>query len=103
MKRLRILGGAIYAVALLASWSAQASVIDTPTCKRALATLSTSAAKPSGEALCSIHRQTLLDTVRTRAVIAACKNGQEREQDVARLDGAIETINVAVANTCRDS
>lgn len=103
MKRLRILGVSIYAVALLAVGSAQASAIDTPTCKRALATLSTSATKPAGEAICSTHRQTLLDTVRTRAVIAACKNGLEREQDVARLDGAIETINVAVANSCRDS
>lgn len=101
--RRRILGMSICAMALLAGGSAQASVIDTPTCKRALAALQVSTAKPSGEAVCSTHRQTLLDTVRTRAVIAICKNGQEREQDVARLDGAIETINVAVANTCLDS
>jgi hypothetical protein len=50
-----------------------------------------------------MHRQSLLETVRTRAIIAACKNGQEREQDVARLDGTIESINVAVATSCLDS
>jgi hypothetical protein len=103
MKRSGILGLSIYAITLLSGFSAQASVVDTPTCKRALATLTASATKSSGVALCSAHRQTLLDTVRTRAVIAACKSGQEREADVARLDGAIETINVAVATACVDS
>ena len=103
MKRLRILILSACAVAVLGNWPAQASVIDTPTCKRALAALPVSTSKPSGPAVCSVHQQSLLETVRTRAVIAICKNGQEREQDVARLDGAIETINVAVANTCRDS
>ena len=103
MKRLRLLIVSMGAVAVLGASPVQASVIDTPTCKRALASLPISTAKHSAAAVCSVHQQSLLETVRTRAVIAACKNGQEREQDVARLDGAIETINVAVADTCRDS
>jgi hypothetical protein len=92
---------AIGAMAIFATAPASAGVIDTPTCKRALASVA-APVKVAAQA-CSANRQSLMDTVRMRAVVAACKNGLEREQDVARLDGQIETINVAVADTCRDS
>ncbi len=102
----RIIGISIVAWAAIGSVPANAATLDSPTCKRALASVTSASATPvkaSSEGACSMHRQSLLETVRTRAIIAACKNGQEREQDVARLDGTIESINVAVATSCLDS
>jgi len=40
------------------------------------------------------------ETVRARAVIAACRTGKDRDQEVGRLDGRVEDINGAIARAC---
>ena len=91
---------------------AAAGMIDNPTCKRELAavvglntTLTKSkspSARPS-EVVCATYRNQFLVAVRARAAVAACMTGSDRESEIGRLDGAVDDINGAIAQSCSDS
>jgi hypothetical protein len=49
---------------------------------------------------CTAYREQFLLAVKARAVYANCKTGPDREADVGRLDGTIEDINGAIAESC---
>jgi hypothetical protein len=95
--------------ALLAATSAAAGTIDNPRCKRELAAASATVdeaarLKPpsvrTGEAACAAYRNQFLSLVRARAIVAACKTGSDRDQEVTRLDGTVEDINGFIAQSC---
>jgi len=100
----------ILAVAFLHAAPSWAGTLDTPACKRDLTAASAGVtdgaarlkglAKASGEQKCAAYRQQFLVAVRARAVFANCKTGPDRDTDVDRLDGTIETINGAIAESC---
>ena len=87
-----------------------AGTLDTPACKRDLMAASTGVtevavrlkglARTSGEEKCTAYRQQFLVVVKARAVFANCKTGPDRDADVGRLDGTIEDINGAIAESC---
>ena len=60
--------------------------------------------KPGGaradETACTVYRTKFLSLVKARAVIAACKTGVDRDQEVGRLDGNVEDINTFIAQSC---
>ena len=99
-------------IALLAATSATAGTVDNPRCKRELAAVSatmdeaarikTASAGP-GEAACTAYRNQFLSLVKARAVVAACKTGLDRDQEVGRLDGTVEDINSFIARSCGGS
>ncbi|MGD9542415.1 MAG: hypothetical protein AB7O60_16860 [Variibacter sp.] len=100
--------GAALATGMLAA-PASAEIVDTPSCKRELAALSQKLgapplAKPAGDirtsASCTAYRTQFLETVRARAVVAACRTGKDREQEIGRLDGRVDDINGAIAQAC---
>jgi len=96
----------IVALSLLAATPAGAGIVDTPTCKRELGAVSASITealtrlKTGAPESCAAYRQKFIVAVRARAVIATCKTGADREQDIGRLDGAVEDINSAIAANC---
>jgi hypothetical protein len=77
-------------------------------CKQSLAAASASmdAARvraksaAAGEEFCAAYRRHFLEVVKARAVAAQCKTGSERDQDLGRLDGAVEDINGVIAARC---
>jgi hypothetical protein len=84
-----------------------AEIVDSPSCKRELAALSQNLGAPQqmkatapSTASCTAYRTQFLETVRARAVVAACRTGKDREQEVGRLDGRVEDINGAIAQAC---
>jgi hypothetical protein len=54
----------------------------------------------AGDESCVAYRRHFLELVKARAVTAQCKNGSEREQDLGKLDGAVEDINGMIAARC---
>ena len=97
------------AIPLFAVAPALAGTLDTPGCKRELAAVSVTmdeAARArisgirSGEVACAAYRNQFLLLVKARAVVAACKTGPDREQEVGLLDGTVEDINAAIAQNC---
>jgi hypothetical protein len=96
-------------IPLVAAVPAFAGTLDTPGCKRELAAVSATmdeaarakASNPGlSEAACAGYRSQFLLLVRARAAVAACKTGPDREQEVGRLDGTVEDINVVIAQNC---
>jgi len=49
---------------------------------------------------CTAYRQDFFDLVRAREMTALCKTGPERDQDLGRIDVAVEDINGAIAQSC---
>jgi hypothetical protein len=106
------LAKAVILVALLAATSAAAGTIDNPRCKRELAAVlatvdEAARARPggvrAGEAACTAYRTQFLSLVKARAVVAACKTGVDRDQEIGRLDGSVEDINTFIAQSCGGS
>jgi hypothetical protein len=106
------LAKAVILVPLLAATSAAAGTVDNPRCKRELAAVlatvdEAARAKPGsvrpGEAACTAYRAQFLNLVKARAVVAACKTGVDRDQEVGRLDGSVEDINTFIAQSCGGS
>jgi hypothetical protein len=54
----------------------------------------------AGPDLCAAYRRDFFDMVQARAVTALCKTGVERDQDLGRIDSAVESINGAIAQSC---
>ena len=100
----------VLALTLLNPVAARAGDINSPGCRRDLtaasAGMSESTARLKGLAKsrrdeqCAAYRAQFLAMVRARAVYASCKTGPDRDTEVDRLDGTIEDINGAIAESC---
>jgi hypothetical protein len=49
---------------------------------------------------CAAARLYFLEVVKTRAMIALCGSGPERERELGRLDADVDHINSAIALSC---
>jgi hypothetical protein len=54
----------------------------------------------AGSDACAAYRSDFFEIVQAREVAALCKSGADRERDLRRIDGAVEDINGAIAQTC---
>ena len=112
MQRVRCAVGLVPVLALiwLAPAAARAADIDSAACKRDLTAASAGVtqtmarlkglAKVRRDEQCAAYRAQFLVVVRARAVFANCKTGPDRDTEVDRLDGTIEDINGAIAESC---
>ena len=101
---------AVLALALLSPTAARAADVDSPGCKRDLTAASVKVsetmarlkglAKTRRDDQCAAYRAQFLVVVQARAVFASCKTGPDRDSEVDRLDGTIEDINGAIAESC---
>jgi hypothetical protein len=101
---------ALAAFVLMPAAPAPANAVETPLCQTYLTTavasmqasqtrLQSLRGKAGGD-LCTITRSHYLEVVKTRAVMALCKSGTDRSQDVGRLDAAIEELDDVIASRC---
>jgi hypothetical protein len=100
---------AVLALTLLGS-AAIAGNGDTTSCKRNVDAASAAVTetinrlkgvpKAAGDEKCAAYRAHFLVVVKARAVFASCKTGLDRSRDVGRLDGTIEDLNGAIAESC---
>jgi hypothetical protein len=100
----------VLALTLLGPAAFPAAITDTPACKRnvdaARAAVTDTinrlkgVTKAARHAKCAAYREHFLIVVRARAVFASCKTGAAHNQDLGRLDGTIEDINGAIAESC---
>ena len=100
----------VLALPLLDPAAARAADVDSTACKRDLTAASAGVsqtmarlkglAKVRRDEQCAAYRAQFLVVVRARAVIANCKTGTDRDTEVDRLDGTIEDINGAIAESC---
>ena len=95
-----------FALALLAS-PARPAALEQPGCDRTLAdafaNVSAQQARAKaarGPEACSATQLYFLEVVKTRAVVALCKSGPERERELDRIDADVENINNAIAARC---
>jgi len=49
---------------------------------------------------CTAYRQDFFELVQAREMTALCKAGPERDQDLGRIDLAVEDVNGAIAESC---
>jgi hypothetical protein len=54
-----------------------------------------------GADVCDTYRRDFFELVKARGLMALCKTGAERSQDLGRIDVAVEDINGAIARSCR--
>ena len=95
---------------LLAPTRAGAADVDSAACRRNLTAASAGVsetmarlkglAKVRRDEQCAAYRAQFLVVVQARAVFANCKTGTDRDTEVDRLDGTIENINGAIAESC---
>jgi hypothetical protein len=101
----------VLALALLVAMPARAGTVDSSACKRDLTAASAGvsetrarlkglAKKTRAEEKCAAYRAQFLVVVKARAVFANCKTGPDRDDEVDRLDGTIEDLNGAIAESC---
>jgi hypothetical protein len=100
----------VLAVMLLVAAPARAGSIDSSACKRDLTSASAGVsetkarlkglAKTRAEEKCAAYRAQFLVVVKARAVVANCKTGSDRDEEVGRLDGTIEDLNGGIAESC---
>jgi hypothetical protein len=53
-----------------------------------------------GPSACATTRLYFLEVVKTRAMIALCNTGPDRERELGRLDADVEHANGAIASSC---
>ena len=97
-------------LALLWPAGVRAADVESPGCKRDLTAASArmnetmarlkGLAKAKRDEQCATYRAQFLVVVQARAVVASCKTGPDRDSEVGRLDGTIEDINGAIAESC---
>jgi len=110
MQPLRIVVAPVLALILTQAGPAGAGTVDSAACKRDLTTASAGVSetltrlkglrKAHGDARCAAYRAQFLAMVKARAVFASCKTGSDRDAEVDRLDGTIEDLNGAIAESC---
>jgi hypothetical protein len=106
---MRLLPGAV-ALALLLAVPARAGTLETSACKRDLLSASAGVsetksrlkglAKTRVQEKCAAYRAQFLVVVKARAVFASCKTGQDRDEEIVRLDGTIDDLNGGIAESC---
>ena len=57
-------------------------------------------ASAAGDEKCAKYRQQFLMLVRARAILAVCQSGPARDASIVRLDGTIDQVNGAIAESC---
>jgi hypothetical protein len=57
-------------------------------------------ATAAGDEKCAKYRQQFLMLVRARAILAVCQSGPARDAGIVRLDGTIDQVNDAIAESC---
>jgi hypothetical protein len=57
-------------------------------------------ANASGDEKCVKYRQQFLMLVRARAILWVCQSGPARDASIVRLDGTIDQVNGAIAESC---
>jgi hypothetical protein len=57
-------------------------------------------ATTAGDEKCARYRQQFLMLVRARAILAVCQSGPARDASIVRLDGTIDQVNGAIAESC---
>ena len=57
-------------------------------------------ASAAGDEKCAKYRQQFLMLVRARAILAVCQSGLARDASIVRLDGTIDQVNGAIAESC---
>jgi hypothetical protein len=57
-------------------------------------------ANATGDEKCAKYRQQFLMLVRARAILAVCQRGPARDASIVRLDGSIDQVNGAIAESC---
>jgi hypothetical protein len=87
-----------------------APVVAPPSCKqnlpaatarmeRVLTQIKATRARPDADT-CSRYRANFFEMVQVREVTALCKTGAERDHDLVRIDGTVDNINGAIAQSC---
>ena len=81
-----------------------------PACARELAVTETSllktlvrmqaAGKASPSEQCETYRAHAAVVAKARDVFERCSTGASREQDIGDMDGALDRVKTAIANTC---
>jgi hypothetical protein len=56
--------------------------------------------KAVGDDKCVKYRQHFLMLVRARSIFAVCQSGSARDATLVRLDGTIDRLNGAIAESC---
>ena len=97
-------------ILLVASSAATAGVIDTPDCRRDLATahqlihavrLRENRVQPGDFAgLCRVLRLNLKDMTQAREPMARCMTGHERGENVGQMDDSIQDIRFVIGKHC---
>jgi len=100
---------AAFVVALLAAPDARPEPVQTG-CERTLANATAGLAAlkarlkglgaSTGPEICTVTRLYFLELVKTRAVVALCNNGPDRERDLGRFDADVDHTNEAIAARC---
>ena len=98
------------AVAVAAAPPVASAAASPPSCRQNLAAAAArleravahvSARAPAdGTDICASYRRDFFDVVKAREVTFLCKSGAERDQDLGRIDVAVENINGAIALRC---
>ena len=105
-----LLGAGMMSVAALVGWPASAGVVDTPDCRRDLATahqlihavrLRENSVQPGDYVgLCRLLRQNLQDMTQARDPMARCMTGHERGENVGQMDASMEDIRFVIGKHC---
>ena len=105
-----LLGAGIVSVAAAVGWPTLAGIVDTPDCRRDLATahqlihairLCENTVQPGDfVGLCRLLRQNLQDMTRARDPMARCMTGHERGENVGQMDASMEDIRFVIGKHC---
>jgi hypothetical protein len=105
-----LLGTTIVSVIAIAGLPAFAGIVDTPDCRRDLATAhqlihavrlrENSVQRGDFVGLCRVLRQNLQDMTQARGPMARCMTGHERGENVGQMDVSIQDIGMVLGKHC---
>jgi hypothetical protein len=102
--------GLFLVLALAVATSASAEMLEPSVCRSDTSPVARLMSEPMARAdvlakmsrgdRCVAYQHHFLAAVKVREVIVNCRDGNDRNRIVARLDGAIETMNSGIAENC---
>jgi hypothetical protein len=102
--------GPFLVLALAVATSASAGMLEPSICRSDASPVSRLVSEPLAKAdvlakmsrgeRCVAYQHHFLAAVKAREVLTNCRDGNDRDRIVARLDGAIETMNSGIAENC---
>ncbi len=105
-----LLGMAVWPAVSVAASAALAGIIDTPECRRDLATadrlvhavrLRENSVRPGDfDGLCRLLRQNLQDMAQAREPMARCMTGHDQGENVGQMDASIGDIRFVLSRHC---